>query len=63
MNNNFFNKLSLTSFVSRPGVETATRICQQIRHPYGKPRIGEASNLQKIITNKYTDIRAENKSC
>ncbi len=35
--------------VSRPGVEIATRARQQIRRPYGKPRIGEASNLQKIV--------------
>ncbi len=37
--------------VSRPGVETATRARQQIRHPYGKPRIGEASYLQKKISS------------
>ncbi len=36
------------SGMSCPGVETATQARQQIRHPYGKLRIGEASNLQKI---------------
>ncbi len=49
--------------LSRPGIETVTRACQQIRHPYGNPRIAEASNLQKVATNNYTDIRIENNCC
>ncbi len=35
--------------VSRAGVETATWTCQQIRRPYGKLRMDEVTNLQKIM--------------
>ncbi len=47
--------------LSRPEVEIATLARQQIHNLYGKSCIGEASNLQKIVTNNYTDLRAKNK--